>query len=165
MANVYEIGKGFDTIWALLEEEVIEDGALEDAFQNLKDDMADKFENCCKYIINENADIEALKAEEKRISAKRKAKENAVARLKAVMQMAMNKAGEKKLPCGTFTVSLQSNPASVVMDESYIENIPEKYLKALDPAIDKAKIKEDLQNGVDLEGIAHLEKSESLRIR
>lgn len=165
MANVYEISKGFDTIWSLLEDEAIEDEALEDAFQNLKDDMADKFENCCKYITNENADIEAMKAEEKRIAERRKAKENAIERLKNVMQMALNKAGEKKLPCGTFTVSLQSNPASVVMDEPYIENIPEKYLKALDPAIDKAKIKEDLKNGVDLEGIAHLERSESLRIR
>lgn len=165
MANVYEIGKGFDIIWSLLEDEAIEDEALEDAFQNLKDDMADKFENCCKYIINENADIEAMKAEENRIAERRKAKENAIERLKNVMQMALNKAGEKKLPCGTFTVSLQKNPASVVMDEDHIENIPEKYLKNADPEINKKKIKEDLQNGVDLEGIAHLEQSESLRIR
>lgn len=165
MANVYEIGKGFDTIWSLLEDEVMDDEALQDAFQNLKDDMADKFENCCKYIVNETAEIDAMKAEEKRIAERRKAKENAIARLKAVMQMALNKAGEKKLPCGTFTVSLQKNPASVVMDEYYIENIPEKYLKIAEPEIDRKKIKEDLQNGTELEGIAHLEQTESLRIR
>jgi hypothetical protein len=34
-----------------------------------------------------------------------------------------------------------------------------------DPTIDKKKIKEDLKAGVDLEGIAHLEQTESLRIR
>lgn len=166
MANVYELGQGFDTLWALLEEEVIDDEALEDAFQNLKDDMAAKFENCCKYIKNEEADIAGLKEEEKRIASKRKAKENAVARLKDLMEMAMKKAGEKKLSCGTFTTALQNNPPKVILDEQYIENIPEKYLVEQDPTVDRKAMLEDLKADPScLEGIAHLEQTESLRIR
>jgi hypothetical protein len=46
-----------------------------------------------------------------------------------------------------------------------IDDIPERYIKYLDPEIDKAKIKEDIQKGIDVEGIAHLEQTESLRIR
>ncbi|HPM75436.1 MAG TPA: siphovirus Gp157 family protein, partial [Saccharofermentans sp.] len=84
---------------------------------------------------------------------------------KKVMQMAMETAGEKKVKGQIFTISIQANPESVVLDESYIENIPPKYLKVKDPEIDKAKLKEDLKNGVNLEGIAHLEQTESLRIR
>ena len=51
------------------------------------------------------------------------------------------------------------------MDEQYIENIPEIYLIEQEPKLDRAKIKEDLKNGIVLEGIAHLEQTESLRIR
>ena len=81
------------------------------------------------------------------------------------MQMAMTTAGEKKLPCGTFTVSIQANPKKVVMDEQYIENIPDEYLKFAEPEIDRKKLKEHLEAGFNLEGIAHLEQSEGLRIR
>ena len=165
MANIYEFMAGFAALWSLIEDETVDDAVIEDCFTNMTDDLKDKLENCCKYIKNQEAVIAGLKEEEKRMSAKRKAAENGIERLKKLMQMAMTTAGEKKLPCGTFTVSLQKNPESVVMDEQYIENIPEEYLKYKDPEIDRAKIKEHLKAGVNLEGIAHLEQSEGLRIR
>ena len=165
MANVYDLGSSFDLIWNLIEDEAMEESALDEAFDNLVDDTKDKFENCCKYIKNVESDIAGLKEEEKRLHDKRKSLENSIERFKGLMHEAMNAAGEKKLPCGTFTVSLQKNPESVVMDEQYIENIPEEYLKYKDPEIDRAKIKEHLKAGVNLEGIAHLEQSEGLRIR
>lgn len=165
MANIYEFMAGFAALWSLIEDETVDDAVIEDCFTNMTDDLKDKLENCCKYIKNQEAVIAGLKEEEKRLAAKRKAAENGVERLKKLMQMAMTTAGEKKLPCGTFTVSLQKNPESVVMDEQYIENIPEEYLKYKDPEIDRAKIKEHLKAGVNLEGIAHLEQSEGLRIR
>lgn len=165
MASIYELKTEFDKLWMILEEELVDDDALLGAFETAQEDLAIKLENCCKYIKNQEAVIAGLKEEEKRLSTKRKAAENGIERLKKLMQMAMTTAGEKKLPCGTFTVSLQKNPESVVMDEQCIENIPEEYLKYKDPEIDRAKIKEHLKAGVNLEGIAHLEQSEGLRIR
>ena len=50
------------------------------------------------------------------------------------------------------------------MDEQYIENIPPRYIKYAEPEINKAMIKEELTNGVEL-SFAHLEQDESLRIR
>ena len=92
--------------------------------------------------------------------------ENAVKRAKQAMQDALRMAGEKKIKAGSFTVSVQNNPPKVVFDDHYIENIPSKYLIPTDPDIDVKKILEDLKAGADgLEGIAHLEQSESLRIR
>lgn len=170
MANVYELGSSFDLIWNLIEDEVMEEDALDEAFENLVDDTKDKFENCCKYIKNVDADIKGLDEEIKRLQAKKKTLVNGKERLKALMLRVLRKMGEKKLPCGTFTVSRQNNPESVEMDEPYIENIPEKYLKPQDPVIDKAAMKDVLQNGTEeekkeLEGIAHLVQDESLRIR
>jgi len=165
MSNIYEIKQGFETLSNLIEAEVMEDAELTDAWENLTGDLQDKLENCCKYIKNQEAVIAGLKEEEKRINAKRKAAENAVERLKALMQEAMTTAGERKLACGTFTCSIQANPKKVVMDEPHIENIPEEYLKFAEPEIDRKKLKEHLESGYNLEGIAHLIQTEGLRIR
>lgn len=170
MANVYELGTSFDLLWSLIEDEVMDEKELDDAFNNLIDDTKDKFENCCKYIKNVDADIEGIDAEIKRLQAKKKSLMNGKERLKALMLRVLTKMGEKKLPCGTFTVSRQNNPESLVLDEPYIENIPFKYLKPKDPEIDRSAIKSVLQNGTEeekaeLEGIAHLVQDESLRIR
>ena len=91
--------------------------------------------------------------------------ENTIERSKLAMQRAMTVAGEKKIPAGSFTVSVQQNPPKVVLDEQYIENIPEKYLVKQEPTINKKAMLEDLKAGADLDGIAHLETGESLRIR
>ena len=167
MPSIYEFTQSFSTLWALLEDETVEDSVLEEAFANLTDDLKTKLENCCKFIKNEEADIAGIEEEEKRLKAKKAAAKNRVSRLKVLMKNVMDVAGEKKLPCGTFTVSIQKNPESVVMDEQYIENIPERYLKHQEPEIDKAKLKEDLKNGdEEALAIAHLDRiGESLRIR
>ena len=165
MASVYELKQGFILLANMIEDETVSEEDILDAWNNQTDDLKEKFENCCKYIKNVESDIAGLKEEETRLKAKRKALENSIERFKGLMHETMNAAGEKKLPCGTFTVSLQKNPESVVMDEPHIENIPEEYLKFKEPEIDRAKIKEHLKAGVDLEGIAHLEQTEGLRIR
>ena len=165
MANLYEIMQGFETLSNLIEAEVMDEAELSDAWENLTGDLQGKLENCCKYIKNMESDIAGLKEEEKRINAKRKSAENAVERLKTLMKMAMDTEGEKKLTCGTFTCSIQANPKKVVMDEQYIEHIPEEYLKFAEPEIDRKKLKEHLEAGYNLEGIAHLEQTSGLRIR
>lgn len=164
MANIYELKQEFDTLWSILEDELVEDSELEDAFANAQLDLADKLENCCKYIKNQESAIAGLKEEEKRLSTKRKAMENGIERLKKLMQMAMTAAGEKKIACGTFTTSIQANPPKAVIDTD-LANIPEKYLVAQEPTIDKKAILADLKDGANLEGVAHIEQGESLRIR
>ena len=165
MANIYEFLSGFLALWSLIEDETVEDSVIEDCFTNMKDDFSFKMENCCKYIKNTEAVIAGLKEEIKRLQEKVKHLENSITRLKALMLRVQKASGEKKLSCGTFTTSIQNNPPSVVLDEQYIENIPEKYLKYPAPEVNRTLIKEDLKNGVNLDGLAHLETSESLRIR
>lgn len=165
MANIYEIKKEFLTLWSILEDELTDDETLADAFQTATEDLADKLENCCKYIKNVEADITGLKEEIDRLQARKKAKENAVDRLKKMMQEALDAAGEKKLACGSFTCAIQNNPESVVLDAQYIESVPVEYLKFKEPEIDRKKIRDDLKAGKDLDGIAHLVQTTSLRIR
>ena len=168
MASIYELSEEFLTLWTLMEDGTLDDEALADAFDVAVEDLSAKLEGYCKFIKNLESDIAGLKEEEKRLNTRRKTMENTIERAKAAMQNAMRIAGEKKMPAGTFTVSLQQNPPKVVLDEPYIENIPEKYLIPQEPTINKKLILEDLKEGFvipELEGVAHLETGESLRIR
>ena len=168
MASIYELSEEFLTLWTLMEDGTLDDEALADAFDVAVGDLSAKLEGYCKFIKNLESDIAGLKEEEKRLNTRRKTMENTIERAKAAMQNAMRIAGEKKMPAGTFTVSLQQNPPKVVLDEPYIENIPEKYLVPQEPTINKKLILEDLKEGFaipELEGVAHLETGESLRIR
>lgn len=165
MANIYELTADIQLLWNLMDQGELDDDTILDAMMNSQEELAIKLEGYCKWIRNMEADITALKEEEKRLAARRKSLENTIERAKSAMQYAMNVSGEKKIKSNLFTISIQNNPPKVVMDEAYIENIPERYIKYLNPEIDKAKIKEDIQKGIDVEGIAHLEQTESLRIR
>ena len=168
MASIYEIGNEFATIWQLMEDGTLDDETLAEVFENAKDDLADKLEGYCKFIKNLESDIDGLKAEETRLKARRQTMENTVKRAKEAMKTAMLTAGEKKIAAGSFTVNVQLNPPKLVLDEQYLENIPEKYLIPQEPEINKKQMLEDLKANEslkELEGIAHIEREESLRIK
>ena len=165
MPNIYEITGDIRKLWDLMEEGELDDDMIFDAMMNSQEELAIKLEGYCKWIKNMESDIEGLKKEEDRLYARRKSMENAITRAKQAMQMAMNEAGEKKMECGTFKVGLQRIQPSVQVDEQYIENIPSKYLVPQEPKINRKLMLEDLKNGEDLSGVAHLVEGESLRIR
>ena len=165
MANVYELKNTFNTLWNIIEDETVDDEAILNAWETATEDLADKLENCCKYIKNTETTIDGLKAEEARLRAKRQALENSVDRLKGLMKDAVNASGEKKIACGSFTCSVQNNAPKLIIDVD-TAYIPERYLVPQPPTVDKNSLKEDLKNGVEgLGEIAHLETTNSLRIR
>ena len=168
MASIYELTQEFETLWQLMEDGILDDEALAGAFDVATEDLAVKLEGYCKFIKNLESDIAGLKEEEKRLATRRKTMENTVERSKLAMQKAMTIAGEKKIPAGSFTCSIQANPPKVILDEMELAKIPEKYLVPQEPTINKKLMLEDLKDNFEvpeLQGVAHLEKSESIRIR
>jgi predicted nucleic acid-binding Zn-ribbon protein len=69
--------------------------ALEDALNNLSEDIEIKLENYAKIIKNFESDIAGLKAEEERLAKKRKAMENSIKNMK--QRMEQRQEYEKKL--------------------------------------------------------------------
>ena len=165
MANIYELTYSITLLWDLMDQGELDDDVLIDTMMNSQEDLKDKLEGYCKFVKQMESDITGIDTEIKRLQDRKAVLKNTIERSKKAMQMAMETAGEKKVKGQIFTISIQANPESVVLDESYIENIPPEYLKVRDPEIDKAKLKEDLKNGVNLEGIAHLKQNYGLRIR
>ena len=133
----------------------------EQQLDNLVMALPDKVEGCCKYLANIQPTIEGLKAEEKRLSDKRKVLENKVTRFKHYIQSSMEIAGMYDVEAGTFTVKLQQNPKSVkVTDETLI---PVDYLVTT-TSLDKVALKEALKDG-EVAGATLESSGLSLRIK
>lgn len=165
MASLYELTGAALTLRDLMLEGEIDPEIIADAIANNNEEITLKLENCAKVIKEIESDIAGLKAEETRLAERRKTYENNVKTLKSKMQEALLATGERKLKGQFFSFNVQTNPPSVVIDEAHIENIPEAYIVKPEPIVNKKKLLEDLKAGVDLDGIAHLETSESIRIR
>ena len=165
MASIYEITNDYLQIAAMMEDPELDPQTLADTMEGIEGEFELKAENYAKVMKNLEGDILAIKAEIERLTSKKKSLENNIKNMKTSLQVAMETTGKSKFKTELFSFSIQKNAPAVVIDEQYIENIPDKYLKYKDPEIDKIAIKDALKKGEDLTGIAHLEQSESLRIK
>jgi len=162
--TLYELTNDWLQLMTMLEEGADED-VINDTLEGLDYEIEQKADGYARVIRNMEADIAGLKTEIDRMTNRKKVLENNITRLKANLQNSMEITGKTKFKTDLFSFNVQANPAAVIMDEQYLENIPEEYLIPQEPKIDKKKLAADLKAGVDLEGIAHLEQSRSLRIK
>ena len=165
MANLYEITQDYLQILSMMEDPELDPQTLADTMEAVEGELEIKAENYAKVIRNLEGDIAAIKVELDRLSAKKKTLENNIKTMKSALQMAMETTGKTKFKTELFSFGIRKNAPSVIMDEPYIENIPERFLKYSEPTINRSAIKEAIQNGEDLEGLAHLEQSESIFIK
>lgn len=165
MANIYELTQDYLRLLEMAEDPELDPEVIADTFEAIDGELEIKAENYAKVMKNLEGDIAALKAEEERLSKKRKAIENNIKRMKLALQEAMEITGKTKFKTELFGFSIQKNAPSVVIDAADIRDIPEEYLKFKEPEVDKTAIKNAINAGVDFEGLAHLEVSQSLRIR
>ena len=163
--TLYELNDQFRMLYELAEDPDTDQELLESTLEALEGELEVKADGYARVMRQLEADAANLKLEEKRLATRRTACENNVKRMKQALQYAMEASGKTKFKTELFSFGIQKNPAAVVMDTDQLINIPIKYLIQQDPKIDKTKLKEDLKAGVNLDGIAHLEQSESLRIR
>lgn len=135
---------------------------FQDTLSSIEEALEDKVENIGKFIRCMEADIEAIKAEEKRLADKRKALENKICNVKSYLQHEMEFAGLDKVKRPTLTVSIQLNPPSVlVKDESLI---PSHYMIPVAPKLDKKAVLSFLKEGGEVPG-CEIQQSKGLRIK
>ena len=164
MATLYDLTQDWIQLMNMLEEGADEE-VINDTLEGLDYEIEEKAEGYAKVIRNIESDVAGLKTEIERMTDRKRVLENNISRLKNNLQAAMELTGKTKFKTDLFSFNVQNNPAAVIMDEQYLENIPEEYLIPQEPKIDKKKLATDLKAGVDLEGIAHLSVSRSLRIK
>ena len=165
MSSIYELTQDYLIISEMMENPELDPEFLADTMEAVDGELEVKAENYAKVMKNLDGDIEALDNEIRRLTSRKKALENNIKNMKKTLQSMMTITGKIKFKTDLFSFGIQKNAPSVIIDASDVNNIPSDYLKFRDPEVDKTKIKEAIQNGADLTGIAHLEQTESLRIR
>jgi hypothetical protein len=145
----------------VLEAEEVDEALMEAAFGNI----VAKESRIAFFIKDIEASADAHKAEEKRLSDRRKAMENKVKQLKGYIQLCMERLGMDAVQTGTFKLAIQNNPPAL---DRYDESapLPAEFTVIIPEQIqpDNAKIKDALKIGVEVPGY-RLTQGRSLRIR
>ena len=127
----------------------------------IKDEFDKKAENTVKVIRNFEADIQALRDEEKRLADKRRSLEKKKEDLKEYLYSNMERLNLRKVSAGLFDINIQKNPQSIkILNEA---TIPDKY-KIASYRLDKKTLKDDIKDGLEIDGVS-LVQTEGIRIR
>ena len=160
--TLYELTEEFLQLLELAEDPETDPQVFDDTMESVAAEWVNKAEGYVKVIKQIEADAAAIKAEEKRLSDRRKAAEKNAERIKQTLKAAMEVTGNTKIKTELFTVSIQKNPPSLKIDDP--ARIPHDFMIQPDPVPDSKAIKTALKEGFDFTW-CHLEQSESLRIR
>lgn len=159
--TLYELTGQFLEVNEMAENGEIDEETMQDTLESIECEIEVKAENYAKVIRNLESDIESLKKEEERLYERRKTIENNIKRIKKNLENCMIAVDKKKFKTDLFSFNIQKNAPSLVIDNK--NSIPAEYLIQQEPKVDTVNLKKYLkENKADF---AHLEQSESLRIR
>ena len=162
--TLYELTTQYQALLELAEDPDVDPEVLADTMDGLDGDIEEKADGYAKVIKCLETQAAGVKAELDRLSSRKKSIETNIARIKGNLEAAMRITGKVKFKTDLFSFGIQKNPASVVIDDA--ARIPQQFLIQQEPKIDKTAIRDILKQEPALfDGIAHLEQSESLRIR
>ena len=169
MANLYEITANYIRIADMMDDPELDPQLLADTMEAVEGELEVKSENYAMVMKNLEGDIAALKAEEERLKTRRQTLENNIKRMKAALQGAMEATGKTKFKTDLFSFNVQKNAPSVVIDTEDLDTLPEEFIR-IKKEVDKTALKDALLNGDEetkakLNGYAHIEQTQSLRIR
>ena len=163
--TLYDLTNDYMELLELAEDPDIDEQAFLDTLEGIEGALEDKADNYAKCMRMLEADAKGIKAEEDRLSARRKTIENNIKRMTQSLQAMMELTGKTKFKTQLFSFGIRKNPPSVVIDAVNVRDFPDEYIIESAPILDKKALKDALKAGEDLSGLCHLEQSESLSIR
>jgi hypothetical protein len=165
MTKLYELTTEYEAAFANMVD--AETGEVNDLalalLDGLQDDINEKGLAVAAYIRNHDADVDALKAEEQRLAGRRKQLESRMSWLRSYLLDNMVRCGISEIKSPYFTIKTKKCPPSVrVMNDA---DIPQQYIRVKEEvSVDKAKIKQDICNGVEVPG-AVIEQNTTIVIK
>lgn len=150
MSSIYTLNKDYAELSTMLEaaETPEEIEAIQNTLEMLDLSIEEKIENTAKYMVNVESDIQGLKTEIDRLTKIKKAKENAVERLKNNVEYVMKQKGIEKLEVGTFKAGYRKSESVEIVN---LDVIPADFTK-VEIKADKTAIKKALKAGEVVEG-------------
>ena len=162
MSSLYELAAEYQILLDLADDPETDMEVFNDTLEGISGEIEDKAENYAKLIKNIEVENDGLKWEIERLKLRKERNEKKIESLKSNLQDAMVATGKTKFKTNLFSFGVQKNTPSVVIDDE--KAVDKKYLIPQDPKIDKMAINDAIKKGEKIEW-AHLEQSESLRIR
>ena len=152
--NLYELTAEAKMIASLLETEELTP-ELEGMLVINQNELTQKSIDYVKVIRNKEADSNAIEAEIKRLKAMKDANDRVIDRMKLAVKDAMMTSGIDKIESSLFKLSLRGSEAVEVIS---IDQLPES-LTVVKKTVsaDKVKIKEQIKNGIPVEGAVLVE--------
>lgn len=167
MSKLYEIKEDYSSLVELMMQAMSENDTEQvelyrDALQINEEEFKEKALNYSKVIRSEEASIEAIEAEIKRLQGMKKTKESSISYLKSSLSNAMQLFEFDKYDLGIFKLSFRKSESIEITD---IDLIPD-HLKREKISIeaDKALIKAGMKEGLIILG-AYIKENYSLQIR
>ena len=101
--------------------EGLDETVINDTLESLEGEFKEKAISVAGFFQNIQAEIDAMKDAEKRITERRKSREKQVAWFKNYLLKNMQRTGITKIECPQFSISIRNNPVSVnIIDEELI---------------------------------------------
>ena len=166
MSTLYQLTSEYMELLTLAEDPDTDPQAFADTLEGIEGAIEDKADGYAMVIRQIMADVTGLKAEIDRLTARKRAGENAIERMKEALQYSMQATGKTKFKTQLFSFGIQKNPEAAVVDETDLSKIPERFLVRKEPTVNRKALKDAIKAGdEEAAKIAHLEQGESLRIR
>lgn len=162
--TLFDLVGAIQELYEIADDPDVEPEVWNDTFEAVEGEFEVKAEKYACLIAKLIGECKTIKEQETRLYERRKAMENSVQRIKSHLQEAMEATGKTKFKTAMWSFGIRKNTPAVVLDTE-ISKIPPQYLKFAEPTVDKKLLKDDILNGEKLDGIAHLEASESLIIK
>ena len=178
--KLYELSEAYRNLFDSLEDNALDDertaeerAEYEDAWFSglvMLDGLFDeKAASIGAWVKELEADAKEMRKAEKRIAARRKAKENLVTRLKAYLLGEMTAVNRVKIETPQIRVSVRNNAETAQFDDekSFIDWASrncDDFLRYAEPEIDKTAVKDYLKSGGEIEGVK-LGRTQSIIIK
>lgn len=159
MATLYEMTEAAKTLYAMLDNEEIDEQVVNDTLEGMEVDK--KLEDYCFVIREFENDVVKFKTEYERMKAKADSAKKNIERLKSRMLNYFEATGKKKETIGLFTVATRESKAVNIIDENLI---PSQYFEQQKPKLLKREILNDLKSGEEIPG-AEIQINHSVQIK
>lgn len=165
--KLYELSIDYIALMQAIDNDELPEECIADTLEAIKGEIEIKADNIACMLKNIEADITAIKAEEKRLAERRKAKENMLERLKQYLSDTLQQMNIDKVETARNIISFRKSE-SVELDEdnfiTWAQNNRDDLLTFSTPSANKTEIKKALKSGAEIVG-ARLISKKNIQIK
>lgn len=164
--KLYEIANDYLALLQAIDEGEIPEEAIADTLEAIEGEIEYKADNLACVLKTLNAEVAAIKVEEKALAERRKQKENASERIKTYLSDILQRLDINKLETARNKITFRKSE-SVVIGEGFVKwalKNRDDLLSYSEPTANKTAIKQALKEGAEIEG-AYIESKQNIQIK